>query len=247
LPAGVGSHEEVMGGITVHTPDGTHWVDNHNGTYDLVGEDINGNDVVLIDDASVQGNNLIITKVHPGLSASLNSISQPEHIETGEAAASFWEKILQPRGKEVWWTNRTVGSDYQELRLYNSVYQDANGNYGIVFYGPTGQGSIDGSHFYQVEQMASQNGGMQLGLFVPGLGHLKIDMSCDGRGTDHDFWLDTANNNDVLSGGQPIIMPDGHHLTVGELARMLINQERLRQHLAAEGMTVGLSTSFFSH
>lgn len=239
LPDGGGFHEEVVGGITVYTPDGTHWVDNHNGTYDLVGKDINGKDVVLIDDASVQGNNLIINKVHPGLSASLNPISQPEHIETGEAAASFWEKILQPRGKEVWWTNRTVGSDYQELRLYNSVYQDANGNLGIVFQGPTGQGSIDGSHFYQVEQIASQNGGMQLGLFLPGLGHLKIDMSCDGRGTDHDFWLDTANNNEVLSGGQPIIMPDGHHLTVGELARMLINQERLRQHLAAAGVSVG--------
>ena len=239
LPAGVGSHEEVVGGITVHTPNGTHWVDNHNGTYDLVGKDVNGHDVVLIDDASVQGNNLIITKVHPGLSASLNPISQPERIETGEAAASSWEKILQNGGKNIWWTNRTVGSDYQELRLYNSVYQDANGNYGIVFYGPTGQGSIDGSHFYQVEQVASQNGGMQLGLFVPGLGHLKIDMSCDGRGTDHDFWLDTANNNDVLSGGQPIIMPDGHHLTVGELARMLINQERLEKHLATAGMTVG--------
>jgi protein phosphatase len=238
LPAGVGSHEEVVGGIIVHTPNGTHWVDNHNGTYDLVGKDVNGDDVVLIDDASVQGNNLIITKVHPGLSASLNPISQSERVETGEAAASFWEKILQPRGKEVWWTNRTVGSDYQELRLYNSVYQDANGNYGIVFYGPTGQGSIDGSHFYPVEQVASQNGGMQLGLFVPGLGNLKIDMSCDGRG-GHDFWLDTANNNEVLSGGQPVIMPDGHHLTVGELARMLINQERLREHLATAGMTVG--------
>jgi hypothetical protein len=239
LPAGVGFHEEVVGRITVHTPNGTHWVDNHNGTYDLVGKDVNGHDVVLIDDASVQGNNFIITKVHPGLSASLNPISQPEHIETGEAAASFWEKILQKGGKNIWWTNQTVGSDHQELRLYNSVYQGVNGNLGIVFHGPTGLGSIDGSHFYQVEQVASQNGGMQLGLYVPGLGHLKIDMSCDGRGTDHDFWLDTANNNEVLSGGQPVIMPDGHHLTVSELARMLINQERLREHLAVAGMTVG--------
>ncbi|MDH7476343.1 MAG: hypothetical protein QHH09_02620 [Microgenomates group bacterium] len=232
-------HTETIGNLNIQTPDGTHWVDNHNGTYDLVE---NKTGMTLIDDAQVDHGNLIIdpNTVHSSLHHNINYQGAGEQIVSGDQARADWEKILRPSPeRQVWWTNATRGSDYQELRLYNEVYRDANGNLGVHFIGPTGQGSIDGVHFQPVEQVADANGGMQLGIFVKGLGHLRIDMNSDGMGSSHDLWLDTTNNSEVLSNGAPIVMPDGHHLTVAELAKMLINQDKLNDHLQQAGISVG--------
>ncbi len=242
LSQSTGYHEVTIQGHQLQIPNGTEIHDNGNGTFDIVAKDVHGNEVVLVDEAHFDANGKLVidpNKLVTGFSHQIDSqILQEQKTEN---VAEVWDRIVyHDKGKNIWWTNATQGSDYQELRLYNQVYQASDGSLGVRFIFPSGQGSLDGVNFHDVQQVATNSQfGPQLHLFIPGIGHLPIDMSSDGDSNSFDFNLDLNNHHEISSNGQPVLMPDGHHMTVADLARILINQQRLAEHLQHEGITVG--------
>ncbi len=231
----------VNGGQTIHThvPQGTRWDAQPDGSYHLVVDGGPGNGKILIDDARFDASGKITgTSLYSEIKITNTGGTEAVKVDPTQAEA-FWRGVEQAPDKTAWWTNGTRGSDYQELQFYNNVYRNTDGSYAVVLDGShMGQASIDGQHFSQVNDLvAGVPNGMQWGFHVGGhLGFLKVDDASDGL--DHQLILDPTSAREVLSDGHAVVMPDGHHLTIGELSRMVLNQDNLKGHL--DGKAIGV-------
>lgn len=202
-----------------------------------------GQQKILIDDAQLTKDGQILggTYDHNLIRIDQQRIETElgsQKIVVGERAVEGWKELVRPIEKEIWWTNRTRGSDLQELRLYNQVYQNPDGTYAVI---------LDGNHMGQtinpfsgqiehVSDIISDSTrapyGMQFNVTIPGVGHFIFDAQ-EGNIAD----LNPLSNDIVKYCGQPIIF-QGHQLTFGELAKMFLGQENIRNHVQEAGLNV---------
>ena len=231
----------IVNGQTVklEVPQGTHLVFDHkNGTVSQYRLEAIGTHTVLAKDINIDSSGHVSGGTSAaGLNFSIHSqmTGGGTRVTTlsGSNAVHGWNSLASAHGKDVWWTNGTKGSDYNELRFYDKVSVNSHGHYVLDLIGPKGPGGIH--HPNEVPDVAqvaaSSPHGMQILLHIPGVkGDVKIDMASDGV-KDNALRLNPDDmTHHVLSDGHPLVV-NGHSLTVGELSHMLVNQKALSSHL----------------
>lgn len=207
--------------------------------------DNSGKTVILIDNARLTEDGHILDGVYDDkliqiTQGKIETLKTEEKLETtsGSDAAEKWKEITRTVEKKVFWVNKTQRSDLQELELYNHVYRNDDGTYGVILDANHMDKTIDPitGQIVKVSDIIADSArapyGMQFNVTIPGIGNFVFDAQ-EGNIVD----LNPFSDEVLTYCGKPIIF-QGHQLTVGELAKMFLNQENIKAHLQEAGLNV---------
>ena len=183
-------------------------------------------------------------------------------VSSGPVTGDQIEQVWKDSGLErtpagvKFWTNETNFSDYQELQLYNSVFQNqGTGHFGVVLDGGGMQKTIEGlnpdgtPHFVEVNDLVAQSPLQKMQFTFQLGGHGGIHLKVDANFGNLKFVLDPDRDNPikdlVYRDGQPILWngingtEPPHNLTIGEFSRMVLNQDKIGENVANLGLNPG--------
>lgn len=216
ISANDGSISSTLEGVNTQIPDGTEWVQNTDGTWDLV---VESNRTILIANAAVQDGQIVLpTTSHPQA-----DIFTLINKETGlsplspEEALSKWEKLGSNVDHSEWYSYNQPGSQGNELGLH-TIKNGSTLELHMDHMGQAWQHGLNPEHINVQDVIKEGKGGFAFSL----PGHegkpVWIPDSVDGK-ADGILRLDINDTSHFVN------LPDGSRITLGEFSKMVLNNQ----------------------